>query len=82
MSENQTPIAEEPKQLTAADAVKKVRRTIIEIEKRKDREGNEIQVQRPRKVTIDPGEVLSCKDYGTHIVVVTNDGQKFTSADA
>ncbi|CAN5438887.1 hypothetical protein BH10PSE18_BH10PSE18_19000 [soil metagenome] len=81
MSDTQTPIAEEPKQFTAADAVKKVRRTIIETEKRKDREGNEIQVSRPRKVAIDPTEVMSCKDYGTHIVVVTSDGQKFTNAE-
>lgn len=34
-----------------------------------------------KRVAIGGDEVLSFKDYGTHTVVVTTDGQKFSSAD-
>lgn len=33
-------------------------------------------------VAVKPDEVLAFKDHGTHVVVVTIDGQKFSSADA
>lgn len=60
------------KELTAADVVKVVkRRTLIE-----DKGASRVETS-PLKAN----EVLSFKDYGTHIVVVTNDGQKFSNAD-
>ena len=31
---------------------------------------------------VQPEEVLQFRDYGTHVIVVTADGQKFSSADA
>lgn len=60
------------KELTAADVVKVVkRRTLVE-----DKGASRV-VTSPLKAS----EVLSFKDYGTHIVVVTIDGQKFSNAD-
>lgn len=62
------------KAMTAARAAGLVKRPVTE----KDAEGN--LVTKLAKVGAD--EVLSFKDYGTHVVVVTKDGQKFSSAEA
>lgn len=59
--------------LTAADAAKRVKRTVQVA-------GDDGQVS-TKDVAIKAAEVLACKDYGTHVVVVTVDGQKFTSAE-
>lgn len=62
-----------PRELTAADVAKLVkRRTVIEDK------GATRTVTSPIKAD----EVLSWKDYGTHVVVVTVDGQKHSSAAA
>lgn len=61
------------KQLTAADAAKLVKRRVV------------VSDGDAEKVTFKPvaaKEVLSFRDYGTHVVVVTTDGQKFSSAEA
>ncbi|MDH1333259.1 hypothetical protein N5D77_06035 [Comamonas thiooxydans] len=58
-------------QLTAADAAKLVQRTVLEPVDGKGK-------FREKRVPVSAEEVLSCKDYGTHVVVVTRDGQKFT----
>lgn len=49
-------MSEDKKQMTAAEAARRVKRKA--------------------------DEVLSWRDYGTHVVVVTVDGQKLTSLDA
>jgi len=72
-----TPPAEKAKPaMTAAQAAKLVKRpTIVPAKK----PGDEPKIE---LVPVSPAEVLSFKDYGTHVVVVTKDGQKFSSADA
>ncbi|WOI45850.1 hypothetical protein [Acidovorax sp. BLS4] len=74
--ETQTP-AEEAPQMTAAEAVKRVRRTVVEmVDGRVD--GKPAKVPKPRQVPLSASEVLAVADHGTHVVVVTTDGQKFT----
>lgn len=80
MSDTKTPTPPaEAKQLTTAEAAKRVRRTVTELVDGKDGEG---KVQRAKRVTVDADEVLAFRDHGTHVVVVTKDGQKLTSAEA
>lgn len=71
----------EGKQLTAAEAAKRVKRTVIELVDGKNEAGKAAKVPRAKKVAVEASEVLAHKDYGTHVVVVTKDGQKFTDAD-
>lgn len=59
--------------LTAAEAAKRVKRTVQVA----DEEGK----LTTKEVAIKASEVLAFKDYGTHVVVVTTDGQKFSSAE-
>lgn len=62
--------------MTAEQAAKLVKRpALVPAEK----EGGQPAV---KMVPVKPAEVLSFKDYGSHVVVVTKDGQKFSSADA
>lgn len=64
------------KEMTAADAAKLVFRTVPKVADGKvvlDKDGKPVMV----KKAIDEKEVLSFKDYGPHVVVVTIDGQKF-----
>lgn len=69
---NPTPDASvTPKGLTAAQAAKRVKRMVTVTN-----EG----VQEQAELEVKAAEVLSFKDYGTHVVVVTVDGQKFSSA--
>jgi len=68
------------KQLTAAEAAKRVKRTVIELVDGKGEDGKPAKVARPKEVPVKTEEVLSFADYGTHVVVVTRDGQKLTSA--
>lgn len=71
--------AKTPKQLTAADAAKAVRRPVTEAVL--DKEGKPTGETRTKHLAVKESEVLDFKDYGTHVVVVTIDGQKFSSAD-
>lgn len=57
--------------LTAAQAAKRVKRTVVTVEDGK---------QKTKEVVVAADEVMAFKDYGTHVVVVTKDGQKFTDA--
>ena len=59
--------------LTAAEAAKRVKRTVQVA----DDDGK----LTTKDVAIKAAEVLAFKDYGTHVVVVTTDGQKFSSAE-
>ncbi|MBX9831658.1 MAG: hypothetical protein K2X78_01250 [Burkholderiaceae bacterium] len=68
--------AAEAKQMTAAEAAKRVKRTVTELVDGKDG----AKVPRAKKVAVEASEVLSFRDYGTHVVVVTKDGQKLTDA--
>ncbi len=72
------PVADAPKKtMDAAAAAKAVRRPVRSV--KKDDAGNE--VEKISFVAVKAGEVLAFRDYGTHVVVVTLDGQKFSSAD-
>jgi hypothetical protein len=46
----------------------------------RDKDGTAQFEEVTREVTIGASEVLAFKDYGTHVVVVTKDGKKFSSA--
>ncbi|CAN7564962.1 hypothetical protein [Acidovorax sp. LjRoot117] len=69
--------AAEAKPMTAAEAAKRVKRTVTELVDGKDG----AKVPRLKKVAVETSEVLSFRDYGKHVVVVTKDGQKLTDAD-
>lgn len=62
--------------LTAAAAAKRVQRTITEYVNGKDEAGQPARMARQKQVPVEASEVLSYRDYGTHVVVVTIDGQK------
>ena len=62
------------KELTATEAARRVKRVVTTT----DKEGKVTA----RDVAVKADEVLSFRDYGTHVVVVTIDGQKLTSAAA
>ena len=70
-------MSEDKKQMTAAEAAKKVRRTVTDLVDGKDG----VKVARAKSVAVDAAEVLSFRDHGTHVVVVTRDGQKLVSSD-
>lgn len=79
MADPKTPDSEKStKQLTAAEAAKRVKRAVVELVDGKAEDGKPAKVQRSKEVGVDAAEVLSFKDYGTHVVVVTRDGQKLT----
>ena len=69
--------AAEAKKMTVAEAAKRVKRTVSELVDGKDG----AKVPRAKKVAVEASEVLSFRDYGAHVVVVTTDGQKLTDAD-
>lgn len=71
MADTKTPDAD--KAMTAADAAKAVKRPIFV------KDGDKVVT---KLVPVKADEVLAFRDYGTHVVVVTNDGQKFSSAAA
>ena len=60
------------KALTAADAAKLVKRTVIVPSKEEGKDPT------TKEVSVGTDEVLDFKDYGDYVVVVTKDGQKFT----
>lgn len=79
MSDDKNPTA--AKQLTAAEAAKRVKRTVTELVDGKVEGGKPTKVARQKEVAVAAAEVLAFRDYGTHVVVVTRDGQKLTDAD-
>jgi hypothetical protein len=75
--------AAQESKLTAADAAKRVKRSILErVPDGKDGDGKPKFREVIKQVPVTAAEVLTFKDYGTHVVVVTKDGQKFSSVDA
>ncbi len=85
MADAQTPAK---KDMTAAEAARLVKRKIVERkpvikngEQVRDKDGTAVFDETVRQVPIAAAEMLSFKDYGSHVVVVTKDGQKFSSAD-
>lgn len=68
---------ETPKEMTVEQAAKLAKRTVLETVEGKDGEKKQVT----KKVSVSAAEVLSFKDYGGHVVVVTKDGQKLSSAD-
>ena len=81
MSEPNGNDADGTKQLTAADAAKRVKRTAIEEVEVRGPGGKVTKEAKAKRVAVEANEVLSFRDYGTHVVVVTKDGQKLSSAD-
>lgn len=69
------PKTDSQKALTAAEAAKRVKRTVTSTQV-VDGE----TVTKTKQVPVSADEVLSFRDYGTHVVVVTKDGQKLTDA--
>jgi DNA-binding LytR/AlgR family response regulator len=69
------------KQLTAAEAAKRVKRTVTEMVEGKGADGKPTKKAVTKEVPVSTSEVLAFRDHGTHVVVVTKDGQKFTDAD-
>lgn len=70
----------ETKLLTAADAAKRVKRTVTDMVEGKGADGKPTQKAVTKEVPVKEAEVLAFRDHGTHVVVVTKDGQKLTSA--
>jgi hypothetical protein len=75
------------KAMTAADAARLVKRKLVtrkpvtkDGEQVRDKDGTAQFEEVTREVPIAVSEVLAFKDYGTHVVVVTKDGKKFSSA--
>lgn len=67
-------MAGENRELTKAQAAARVKRIVVE----KGKDGEPVR----RAVAVRADEVLAFRDYGTHVVVVTTDGQKLTDAPA
>lgn len=67
------------RELTFAEAAKRVQRTVVELVDGKGDDAKAAKVPREKRVAVKAEEVLAFKDYGTHVVVVTKDGQKLTS---
>lgn len=68
------------RQLSAAQAAKCVMRTLTELVDGKGKDGKPAKVARNKQEPVTEAEVLSFKDYGDHVVVVTKDGLKLTGA--
>ena len=83
MSATPTPTPEndkgKSKELTFAEAAKRVQRKVVELVDGKGDDAKAAKVPREKRVAVKADEVLAFKDYGTHVVVVTKDGQKLTS---
>lgn len=73
--------AKPAKALSAAEAAARVRRLVTEQVEVKGEDGQPVTVERVKRVKVSAAEVLDFRDYGTHVVVVTRDGQKLSSAD-
>lgn len=71
----------ESRELTFAEAAKLVQRKVVELVDGKGEDGKPVKQRREKRVPVKADEVLSFRDYGTHVVVVTRDGQKLSSAD-
>ena len=71
MADEKTPAA--PKAMTAAEAATAVKRPIVV------KEGDKLV---GKLVPVKADEVMAFRDCGSHVVVVTTDGQKFSSAPA
>ena len=71
MTQTQEPKAAQAKEMTAAEAAKLVKRTVLVPAK-----GDEPATT--KEVAIKESEVLAFKDYGDSVGVVTTDGQKLT----
>lgn len=84
---NQAASADKPsKAMTAADAARLVKRKIVERkpvmkgkEQERDADGALRFEETTREVALSPKDILSFKDYGSHVVVVTTDGKKFSN---
>jgi hypothetical protein len=69
---------QDKKPMTAAEAAKRVKRTVIDMVDAKGADGKPCKKPVEKTVAVSADEVLSFNDYGTHVVVVTNDGQKLS----
>lgn len=69
------------RELTSVEAAKLVQREVVELVDGKSTDNKPAKVPREKRVPVKADEVLSFRDYGTHVVVVTRDGQKLSSVD-
>ena len=75
-----TPAASaDKKALTAAEAAKQVRRTVIEMVDGKTADGQGAKVPKEKWVPISASEVFDFAERDGVVVVVTRDGQKLSS---
>lgn len=65
----ETKTEEQPKEMTAAQAAKFVKRPVPELKDGKP-------TGKMRQLAVKTEEVLSFREYDSHVVVVTTDGQK------
>ncbi|MGP3505832.1 hypothetical protein FRC97_19080 [Paracidovorax citrulli] len=70
------------RELTSAEAAKRVQRKVVERVEAKGEDGKPVAQVREKRVAVKADEVLSFRDYGTYVVVVTRDGQKLSSLDS
>ncbi len=71
------------KPLTAAEAARLVKRPVTGlVDDGTDADGSVVKKLVTRQVAVKADEVLAFKDHGSHVVVVTTDGQKFSSLEA
>ncbi|MBF9263388.1 hypothetical protein [Paracidovorax cattleyae] len=78
---NKPPEAAELKAMTAAEAAKRVQRKVVERVVAEGDDGKPVEQVREKREAVKAEEVLGFRDYGTHVVVVTRDGQKLSSLD-
>ena len=64
---------------TFAEAAKRVQRKVVEFADVKGEDGKPAKAPREKRIPVKADEVLAVRDYGTHVVVVTRDGQKLSS---
>ena len=74
------PMPPEVAAMTAAQAAKQVKRPVTELVDGKDADGKPAKIEKTKLVAVSADEVLAHKDYGSHVVVVTTDGQKLSNA--
>jgi hypothetical protein len=75
-------IPADKKALTAAEAAKQVRRTVIEMVDGKTADGQPVKVAKEKQVSVSASEVLDFAERDGVVVVVTKDGQKLSGANA
>ncbi len=81
--ENKSAAAAQAEGRGAEACAKLVKRTVVSTTKLAAKDGQPAREEiRTQRVPIKASEVVAHKDYGSYVVVVTRDGQKFDSREA